>query len=304
MNDEQIRDSMRQLTASAPQTDIWPRISEQVVGQKPRRPLLPPIHRHPLLVGLNVMAIIVLLVLVISPLTTSQQAEHPGTVAQIATTSGAGNSSASQQANSSPTISSQVNPHTYNLAELTRLMNGNPNFRLPTYLPANYSLESTEMYRVTYDETGKQTGEDCCWRVNYQQYIPGQDNTNFIRFNASSHVRVIKAGDQQVKGVTVADPLMAVGDPQYGTFGGSTLSDDTRLTARYRRTDRVIEIYHDARLDPTLREYAYVFFATGDRSYPLTRCTIIAPYNVTDSEMLKIADSIERVDPNHLERYQ
>ncbi len=306
MNDEQIKDSLRNLAATAPRTDIWPRISGQVESQPPRPVFWTHLRLRPVLVGLNVVAIAALLFITIGPLgLVNPPAQRPGPNSGIAnpTTQPAGLSPT--QANTEPFYPV---PLTYTLVKFAQIMAYEPNFRLPTALPSGYKLSEISVSMVSRVISGTSTvtlTEELSrygWYVEYQKNTPGQDQ-QIIRLHVSSHVGIVRAGDTLRRSVTLPNPLDAVGNPSYEIFGGYT-SDSDRLTARYRRADRIIELYHDVRLDRSQNRYAFVYFANQDAQHSLTQFSIYAPENVSDAELLKMADSIERVDPNHLERYQ
>ncbi|PZR94640.1 MAG: hypothetical protein DLM69_12315, partial [Candidatus Chloroheliales bacterium] len=332
MNDEQIKDSLRNLAATAPRTDIWPRISGQVEQQKPHRALWPHLRLRPLLVGLDALAIAALLFIMLGPAGLKGNLATGVVVGSVPantptpcvigypieesavgcpdaySTQQATTSPASQQSDVTPTWSLYPVPHTYTLADFAQIMANEPNFRLPTALPSGYKLGDISMPMVSYAISGTSTvtvTEELSrygWYIEYQKNTPGQDQ-QIMRLHVFSRVEVVRAGDELNRPVTVPNPLAAIGDPNYKASGGY-MSDSDRLAARYRRTDRIIELYHDVRLGPSQDRYAFVYFANQDAQYPLTQVSIFAPENVSDAELLKMADSIERVDPQRLADYQ
>ncbi|PZR99578.1 MAG: hypothetical protein DLM69_07240, partial [Candidatus Chloroheliales bacterium] len=198
----------------------------------------------------------------------------------------------------------------FTLAELTDFMDGAASYMLPSALPAGYKMvddigAGIYGYDIT-DTTGVRRmvvePSQFGWYVEYHKDIAGQDQ-QIMRLHESGHVRVARAGDTLRRSVTLPNPLDAVGNPSYEISGGYT-SDSDRLTARYRRPDRIIELYHDVRLGPSQDRYAFVYFANQDAQYPLTQVSIYTPESMSDAELLKMADSIERVDPQRLADYQ
>ncbi len=316
MNDEQIRDSLRTLAAAAPNVDIWSRISGQVESQSPRRPFWPHLRLRPLLVGLNAMAIALLLFMMFGPLglnipATEQSAPHnqaittPGQAASHATqqvsNGGQGWTVTCNQSSRCLTINENGTPiagpnitHTFTLTDFAQYMGSEPTFLLPAVSSTNYRMVgdiTTGFY--SYQVIGLD-GEPAITQEpsRYQWMVSYRDSTNPADIKDLSITTNANLGQS------------TLGDEGFVLNTKDTSVPQSGQTGRYQRSDRLIELYYDAAGQPD-SQIAYVYFLDPQHSQRiLTTYILRASYNVSNDELLKMADSIERVDPQHLERYQ
>lgn len=300
MNDEQIKDSFTNLAASAPTTDLWPHVRNQIGSQKPNRYFWPSFRLRPLLVSLNVLVVALLLFMVISPILTaplttrrnsnpvaSQPTNQPASPAtQQAATASVSTSKSCQDAGTIAQPLSGI-PF-YTLPQWVQGKSGDPDFMLPTSLPGGYALSGFTA-------------------ISAQGPFDANCHSATDLHGVGWNVEYDKAGDMQPYKLTIRgagrDQNTASADFRASfTYACNLWASPGPVTASYQHPNRYIELHHNGAHAP-YSQGVFVFI-TDSSNETIAGFYIQAYTSVTNDQLVSIADSIAPVDTQHLERYR
>ncbi|PZS00409.1 MAG: hypothetical protein DLM69_06450 [Candidatus Chloroheliales bacterium] len=193
----------------------------------------------------------------------------------------------------------------YTLARFARLMEGKAGAMLPTVLPRDYHLtdiygfDSVEQYQQADGTWASQVIPLRTWAVYYYKQVTPFYRLGNLSIDVDPQAQITYQDDHNN---TVPKGLDAVGAPGMNYNYSGPWADASRLTVRYRRADRVIELYQGA--DQTPGQYAVIYFANHDRNITLTRFFVQAGSDISSDDLIRLADSIRPIDTDALDRYQ